>query len=275
MHSALPRLATACVLAAGALGPSASITPAHAATGSTIVAHGNDIRYQAGSGKINMPSLSIVTRPGTDEHSIWKYTVHDVAAITPGTGCYRPDATDPTTAACDLYEGGDFNPQISLYLGDLADRTGGMEWGTASVFGGPGNDILIAPPGSGNVYGEAGDDILAGDWAVGGDGDDRISNARYGNGGAGDDTITGTDDPQYGTQLLGGPGNDRITGSPGGDLVYGNSGRDLIRGGRNGDDLHGGPDADTIYGNSGNDHLTGGPAEDLLSGGPGTDVLKQ
>jgi serralysin len=237
--------------AAGPGSGSGSALPA-VSSGSTISADdgAHSITYAAGSGQANDPAVSVSTPAGTDQ---WIYTVHDVAAITPGTGCSRPAPADPSTVACVLHEFGDFYVTLQFYLGDGVDRIDfaaadaaprGLG-GYAVIHGGPGNDVLVS------------------------------SGAEYLWGDDGNDTISGSDNRKRGNRLLGGPGNDTIRGGAGPDLIYGNSGQDRIVGGTGNDQLFGGPGADVIYGNSGNDHIEGGASKDFLSGGPDSDFVKQ
>jgi Ca2+-binding RTX toxin-like protein len=177
------------------------------------------------------------------------------------------------------------------------------------VFGGSGNDTLVAGPEGGVVDGGAGNDTLVSgpgpDLIVGGDGIDNASYAGRSEpvavdlasgtgggagegdqlagieqvtGGNGNDTILGNEAVNI---LDGGPGNDTIDGRGGDDQIFGGPGNDtLIAGPGNdtlsgdpGDDkLHGGDGADTLNGGDGNDLLDGGPGPDTLSGGPGDDT---
>lgn len=267
MHWSTPYGAVGSVLlAAGLLGPAA---PAQAATGSTIVADQQfyTVVYRAGAGQENDPTTTATWRD-TDPESI-AYTVHDVAPITPGAGCSWPDPADETTVECVLGGGRDFTPSLTLHLGDRADHYDEPGSGT-TVYGGAGADLLVTGN-RGTLYGEAGDDVLAGRIAYGGGGDDRITGALIGKGGDGADHVTGTD---RGDLLEGGRGDDTVGGLGGRDLVHGNSGNDLLTGGTGNDDLSGGPGHDRLHGNSGNDLLIGGPGRDVVSGGPGKDVTR-
>jgi Ca2+-binding RTX toxin-like protein len=277
MNKTFTPLTLACLLAAAAAAATAS--PAGATTtGSTVTTSNGGILYTAGPGQANNPKVSITHADGSTD---WFYTITDVAPITPaGNACSRPDPADPNTATCRLSESGDFYPELRMLLGDkvdhidfsAADKTGMP--GYASVFGGPGNDVLVAT-GAEYLWGDDGNDVLNGGVARGGNGNDTILNADDALGDAGNDTITGTNSLIYPDRLLGGPGNDTISAGAGDDYVYGNSGNDRILGGPGKDALYGGPGNDTIYGNSGNDHLEGGPGKDVLSGGPGKNTLQQ
>jgi len=104
-------------------------------------------------------------------------------------------------------------------LGDRDDRSSGV----GHVQGGAGNDVLINL-GVGYVSGGAGNDVL-------------INRSRMA------------------VDLVGGPGNDRLTGGRGNDGLTGGGGNDRLTGGR------------------GNDRLTGGSGNDLLSGGRDADRI--
>jgi len=275
MRRTIGRLTITGVVLAGVIGPGG---PASAGTASTITADDprHTITYTAGSGQANTFVVAAVVVTGTT----WTYTVRDVAPITPGTGCSRPDPGDPRTATCVLTEAGDFYVQMQVRLGDGVDRIDFSAvtaprgiGGYASVEGGPGDDVLVATAAE-YLYGGDGDDTLVNGLVRGGNGDDTILNADDGLGEAGDDVITGTGDLERGDRLLGGPGDDRISGGAGPDVAYGNSGDDRIAGGPGNDELYGGPGDDTIHGNSGDDHLEGGPGRDRLSGGPGRDTVR-
>ncbi|MCB1503138.1 MAG: heparin lyase I family protein [Bauldia sp.] len=91
-------------------------------------------------------------------------------------------------------------------------------------------------------------------------------------------------DGEIGSQILGTPGNDRITpqhtvpGQPKltteGDLIYGQLGADVIKGGIGPDIIFGGGGKDRLMGNVNDDTLIGGPGRDWLKGGPGKDVFR-
>jgi Ca2+-binding RTX toxin-like protein len=89
--------------------------------------------------------------------------------------------------------------------------------------------------------------------------------------------------PPYGSNLLGGSGNDllnggagqdTINGGAGQDTIRGNDGRDVIQGGAGNDDINGNRGNDTLYGGAGNDTVAGGQDQDLLFGDNGNDFLE-
>ena len=174
-----------------------------------------------------------------------------------------------------------------------------------------GNDAGLNVPG-GQVYGDAGDDILVGaerkDILVGGGGRDLIIGGGGGDyiwgddgwagighlgrdfpvgvggpdwiyGGSGDDIIDAGAGDDY---VDGGEGDDKIFGDSGSDVIFGGSGNDSLGGqylGINspaaGDDyIDGGDGNDFIWGSAGNDILLGGSGDDDIYGGGGDDVIE-
>ena len=119
-------------------------------------------------------------------------------------------------------------------LGDGDDVYRGIGDGRVdgTVFGGPGDDLLI---------GSHADDVLDG-----GDGSDELR------GRGGDDV------------LYGGVGADLLIGGRGDDTLYGGAWSDTLLGGPGDDVLYGGGGADTLDGGPGDDVLTGGPGPDVF-----------
>jgi len=110
--------------------------------------------------------------------------------------------------------------------------------------GGPGNDLLRAPPGTDAlIEGGSGNDVI-----IGSRKDDLFD------GGRGNDRVSGR------------AGWDRITGGRGNDRLSGGSGRDNITGGRGTDRLSGGSGDDVINSRDSN--------RDSVSCGPGRDRVK-
>ena len=141
--------------------------------------------------------------------------------------------------------------RVDAGAGDDRVRVGAND---GTVHGGDGDDLLdvVAFPYGGFVDGGAGNDtLLVGalvDYgrrivARGGAGDDTISahaNSPAGtvyhgidaNGGGGRDVLTGSDDAEFGADLLyGGSGNDRLSGRRGDDKLGGDGGVDTLTGG--------------------------------------------
>ncbi|MEO8344905.1 MAG: calcium-binding protein [Betaproteobacteria bacterium] len=115
--------------------------------------------------------------------------------------------------------------------------------------GGNGNDTLSAPFGGASLYGEGGDDLLAGGAGI-----------TYMSGGIGNDTILGGASEDYGwgddgdDALDGGAGNDQLSGGAGNDRISADSGNDLL------------------FGDDGDDTLAGGAGSNFLVGGAGNDT---
>ena len=167
--------------------------------------------------------------------------------------------------------------------------------GKTLVFAGASNDYVtmsnVEYPGE--VYGEDGDDYIAGglasDFLVGGLGADQI-NANTGNnivwgdnatglvGGllpqdaavGGDDQLSALDGNDV---FYGGGGNDYVSPGPGNDYIYGGAGNDTLDGHLGDDRIYGGAGDDILSGAAGNDLLVGGAGSDQLMGRDGNDVL--
>ncbi|MDF1588649.1 MAG: putative Ig domain-containing protein [Gammaproteobacteria bacterium] len=138
------------------------------------------------------------------------------------------------------------------------------------------SSLPIVDTNTNTLFGEAGDDLLAGnagnDWLSGGIGDDKLA------GNAGNDTLSGGDGNDT---LIAGEGDDVLEGGKNVDYLYGEQGHDRVFGG-SGDDflwgdseyldesLHG---DDYLDGGDGNDQLVGGAGSDTLIGGQGVDTL--
>ena len=177
--------------------------------------------------------------------------------------------------------------------------------GDVYIYGGNGNDTLNkqdASTGSGEIYGDDGDDTIDGasgsDEIYGGDDRDYITaydGDDYVDGGQSSDAVFG----QIGNDTLyGGSGTDRVDGGDGNDILYGGddddtntisfiagvdhatvigglyggAGDDYLDGGQGNDYLDGGTDSDTLLGGEGNDILDGGTGVDQLDGGRGNDT---
>lgn len=140
--------------------------------------------------------------------------------------------------------------------------------GNDTLYGGNGDDTIIAGYGNDRVYGQADNDTIYGQW-----GNDILL------GGAGNDLVEGNDGDDYlygedGTDILrGGAGADRIWGGDGVDTISGGSENDIIYGGDGVDTISGDDGNDYLIGDGGNDHITGGAGNDTLIGGDGEDTL--
>jgi Ca2+-binding RTX toxin-like protein len=132
-----------------------------------------------------------------------------------------------------------------------------------TLSGSDGHDTLRAFGFNGflSLYGGAGDDILV-----------AGNVASTLNGGLGNDSISGSD----GNDLLQGDwGDDMLFGGDGDDNLDGWYGNDVLQAGAGDDNLYGGPGADSLYGEAGSDYLDGGDWDnDVLLGGADADQFK-
>jgi uncharacterized delta-60 repeat protein len=154
-----------------------------------------------------------------------------------------------------------------------------------AVFGGPGNDTLRGDTGPDALWGEDGDDLLiesqGADYIRGGNGNDTyVINAAFDDLYARDislDGIANDGGPQDGAgdnvysdveNVIGGPGDDRITGSSANNRLEGGDGNDTILGLAGDDTLLGGGGNDTLTDTQGTNTLDGGPGNDTINGVP-------
>ncbi|HGY1001525.1 TPA: Ig-like domain-containing protein, partial [Aeromonas salmonicida subsp. salmonicida] len=157
------------------------------------------------------------------------------------------------------------------------------------------NAILGTPvsnlPGTDQLDGGAGDDILFGDAVhfAGINGEGYAAVKQYVAGKLSAGSVTDAQVHDYisshasefdqssandkGDVLIGGEGNDILFGQGGDDFLFGGAGNDILFGGSGNDTLYGESGNDTLYGGSGNDTLYGGAGNDTLSGGLGNDIL--
>jgi hypothetical protein len=202
------------------------------------------------------------------------------AALTGGTGDNTFDVSAWTGAAT-LNGGGGLDKVVSVIDADalLTDtsltRSNGSaftldEIPVALISGGPSGNRLDATEYSGMawLYGGAGNDVLiAGsgdDYLDGGTGHDSLT------GGAGSDALVGINGA--GDTIRAGSGDAQIYGSLFVDSLYGGAGSDLILGEGGNDFISGGPGDDTIWGGTGNVTIHGGGGNDVIVGG-GADVI--
>jgi hypothetical protein len=112
-----------------------------------------------------------------------------------------------------------------------------------SVFGGAGNDTIMAM--------NAGDTV---------------------NGGGGNDMVVGGNVP--GGQLNGGAGNDTVMGGGNDAMLMGGAGTDLLEGSHKTETLNGGGGNDTVSSSTGHDSIRGGPGDNIiLDGGSKKDTV--
>ncbi len=137
--------------------------------------------------------------------------------------------------------------------------------GDESLYGGAGNDTLGGNGGNDKIKGQAGTDVING-----GDGDDTLLGEGDNNLPFGNDTIRGGNGHDW---VDGGSGDDSLEGEAGNDTILGDCGRDKIFGGDGDDLLNGNSEIDTLRGGSGHDTLLGGSGNDLLDGGDDDDRI--
>lgn len=142
------------------------------------------------------------------------------------------------------------------------------------LYGGAGNDTLIAP-GDGNnlMYGDnaelgAGNDLLfvgnGNNTLYGGGGNDLIitgNGNNYIEGGSGDDSI------------FAGSGNDTILGGEGDDYICDFGGENSISGGAGNDIIEVQGASSSIYGDDGNDYIYVYGEQNVIDGGHGDDII--
>jgi hypothetical protein len=151
-------------------------------------------------------------------------------------------------------------------------ETDGDDESFHTVWGGSGNDTILAGGGRHLVGAGHGDDLIDARGATAG--------SRFG-GGWGNDTILA----ETAAEIWGGPvfrfggpygpgvDDDVIIGGTGDLLVWAGHGNDTVTGGSGNDRLILGTGNDVGHGGDGNDTLIPGPGFDVLTGGAGSDVF--
>lgn len=159
--------------------------------------------------------------------------------------------------------GSAYNDTLSAGPGHASSNS--MPSFVAEIYGGGGSDMLIGGIGNDRLNGEAGDDTIdastAGQFsladggsgndiiftnpnssfgAFGGDGDDKIYDAKTARGGDGADTITAGHLQGWiiGGELYGEAGNDSLVGTAWIDTFFGGAGQNTIDGGGGGDFIY-------------------------------------
>ncbi len=171
---------------------------------------------------------------------------------------------------------------VNLLGGNGDDQLVGSERAD-KLWGGLGNDLLVAGDANDQLFGEQDNDELQGgtgnDTLDGGVGKDLLfgdaGNDQL-NGGADNDELQGGDGYDA---LYGGSGDDRLFGQLGNDQLYGGDGDDILFGFTGSNALRqslaaGETDVDWLYGGAGNDLLVGGLGDDYLDGGAGVDQME-
>ncbi|MER6159987.1 calcium-binding protein [Streptomyces sp. NPDC001868] len=265
----------------------------------TLVHDDGELWYKAAAGQDNRLTVS-ATIEERSEYELYHVLTFDdrvemaiEARAAEWDECVYPSAEDRTVVQCkvEVVLGSDDSPIYNVTVRDGADTVtipADSKSAEATIYGGPGKDVLTDNGYSAVLYGEDGNDRLHGGggmWGMGpfgGKGDDTISGCAHDcAGGAGNDSLTGDGENN---NLFGDSGNDVILGKQGRDNLHGGTGNDTLRGGRGADKLYGeqgadrlwgDQDNDELWGNSGNDVLYGGAGADKLSGGPGRNQVRQ
>lgn len=153
--------------------------------------------------------------------------------------------------------------------GTAEDDILSSDQGNDTLSGGEGNDTLIGQPGDDLLFGGPGNDLLYGksqnDAHYGEDGDDILIVADAdltAVGGLGDDVIT-----DFGglSRFDGGEGNDLLDGDTHGDTLAGGADNDAVLGGSGNDVMDGGLGDDRLIGEAGRDQMTGGGGKDTFA----------
>ncbi len=189
---------------------------------------------------------------------------------------YAPGSVPSTVEGADRIYGGTGNDSILALGGEDFIQAGA---GNDIVFGGSDGDTILGDAGNDILVGDESSDIVGSDFIDGGIGDDDLR------GGGGDDVLFGGDgaDSIRGDEAIAegvqeAVGNDYVNGEGGADILRGGAGNDQIYGGA-GDDLIFGDNgtpldgADVIDGESGNDSIDGGGGKDVIHGGSGDDTI--
>src|SRR4051794_38724497 len=251
-----------------------------AATAATASVSGAAVRYVAGPGERNTPSLTL----SLDRRTV---TVRDPgAAIVAVDGCTAiddhearcavPAEASPVAVSVALGDGDDVLTGVTL-LGAALDIDAGpgddhVEARSGDIRGGEGADVL---QGSGSLDGGPGDDVLEGGFAsdslAGGPGRDRID------GGPGSDTVSWADESRPVAVDLGFAGPAGPADEPDDvrnvESAAGGAGNDVLPGPDDPNQLPGGRGDDVLDGRGGSDWVDGGAGADRLSGGAGRDRL--
>jgi Ca2+-binding RTX toxin-like protein len=215
------------------------------------------------------------------------------------------------SAGIDLVTSHSANGETGLVYGYGANDVLVGGYGTDKIYGGPGDDYVVAEPSE--VGAQAGSDpygpvrpvthtplpagvspqekLLVGgldsDHIIGGDGGATIFGDKYlpDEVCADNDTFTQVDPQAQGSAdlILGGAGVDVVSAGGGGDRAdlglnndraCGQDGPDILHLGDGVDKAWGGDDGDQIYGDAGTDLLFGNEGDDGLYGGAGADTIE-
>ncbi|MGW0705214.1 calcium-binding protein [Streptomyces sp. NPDC002643] len=294
------RTIAAAATAALALGGALFAAPAAQAAdpGPATLVHDGELWYKAAPGQTNDLTISAEVEQRGEWEWVYVLTFDDRYEMTIESSaasadeCVYPSASDHTVVQCavEIPQNSDDTDIYDVTVRDGNDKVTipADNSAYATIYGGPGNDVLDSASGAPVLKGEDGNDRLNGGggvWAVGpygGKGHDTITNCALDcYGGAGDDSLTGDADGNVlhgesgNDTLYGKQGRDVLNGGTGNDKLHGNRGADRLNGNEGNDTLWGDQDNDALYGNSGNDTLYGGAGTDTLSSGPGSNKLYQ
>lgn len=198
-----------------------------------------------------------------------------------------------------------YTQNISMHNYNLGNSNSTFD----TVKGGKDNDVLygVAPYGTLALYGGAGNDVLVATGANtksfitlnGGDGDDFVAlGTTFTNTTTGNflshwhSLLSGISTSQLSSVIVRqsnldpsptsvktyysancGTGNDTVLGSESSDMIHGDEGDDYLFGESGNDFMKGDDGNDFMYGGSGNDNMFGGAGHDYLEGGDGNDTL--
>ncbi len=197
--------------------------------------------------------------------------IDDVGSVAPlqvdlGDGATRFVSLNGLSTDQDVLLGHGGFDTVQLVKGATASGVYFNPWGANSLngieyfIGSEGGDVIAlnraytTDGGQVNISAGAGDDVIsatdlaAGDWIVGGSGNDLISGL------GGDDDLYGEDGDD---EIHGGAGDDTIQGDNGNDLLFGGSGNDTVKGG-------GGDDRIVWRSDQGSDTAPGGDGSDTF-----------
>jgi hypothetical protein len=181
-----------------ALAAVAALAPATSAAGSTASRSGATITIVGG------PEGSSITTG----HGLYSTGIRDTAGITPGPGC-EPYGDDGQGVTC----GSLFDAVLVADLGDGNDSIGAAHLRSATMHGGPGDDVLDGTDGDDRLYGDAGSDKITGaggnDLLDGGPGNDQLLGDFFYVDVGGNDTLVSRDGEL--DEVSCGMGVDRVT----------------------------------------------------------------
>lgn len=180
--------------------------------------------------------------------------------------------------------------------------------GGLTIYGGPGDDLLIGSSAADVIYGQAGNDVIdaedGNDVIHGSSGDDDVF------GGAGNDDLMAEHTLDGADEYYGGAGVDmlwysgrtapisvtigngladdgevgeldlvdvdveNVVGGSGNDTLIGSAGNNYLYGGAGDDTMNGGAGSDSLYADAGADLVDGGSGNDFLYGEAGNDELR-